>query len=72
MSSISLPCRGDGYFEGPGNYTMDYGTFNGYGLINGSSGSYTGAPIKAPTPSSHFHQQQCLQGRPKCPGPPEE
>ena len=21
---------------------MDYGTFNGYGFINGSSGSYTG------------------------------
>ena len=39
---LGMLCRGDGYFEGPGNYTMDYGTFDGYGLINGSSGSYTG------------------------------
>lgn len=36
-------CRGAGYFEGPGNFTMAYGTFNGYGFINGTSGSYTGA-----------------------------
>ena len=36
-------CRGDGYFEGPGNFTMAYGTFNGYGFINGTSGSFTGA-----------------------------
>ena len=39
---LGMLCRGDGYFEGPGNFTMDYGTFDGYGLINGSSGSYTG------------------------------
>ena len=42
---LGMLCRGDGYFEGPGNYTMDYGTFDGYGLINGSSGSYTGENI---------------------------
>ncbi|CAK0783494.1 hypothetical protein CVIRNUC_006693 [Coccomyxa viridis] len=45
---------GDGYFEGPGNYTMDYGTFDGYGLINGSSGSYTGNATCNATDSTFY------------------
>ena len=54
FSACAALCRGDGYFEGPGNFTMDYGTFNGYGFINGTSGSYTGRVHPCVTlPRSH-------------------
>ncbi len=45
---------------------MDYGTFNGYGFINGSSGSYTGMlSISAWTVLLHLVMKE-LNKRSRC------